>query len=120
MEKDKPPERLSIRTKKPKKDSGANLLRWSKEELELITRAAEKADQPLPVYLRRTILRDAATRTGLAKTRLRGNQGDYVDGATRRPADAKTCSVHPGEPLYVTPNGPACSVCLAGAKAVGT
>lgn len=108
------------KAKRPKKDQGASLLRWSREELELITAAAEKADQPLPVYLRRTILRDAAARTGLAKSRLRGNQGAYVNKGTVARDGVQTCSVHKGEPLYVTAEGPACRLCSTASKAVAT
>ncbi len=70
--------------KRPKKDKGASLLRWSEDEFALITQAAEKNDQPLPVFLRRTVLREAAKLMGLSKARLRGTKESSVKSQPAR------------------------------------
>lgn len=99
---------MELQKKKPRKDQGQNLLRWSRDELELISAAAEKADQPIPVWLRRTVIRAAAAALGVPASRLRGNPGDYVNG--RHPV-AMTCAKHEGEPIYLTDAGPTCARC---------
>ncbi len=106
-EETKPPDR------KRRKRARLISVRVDAELYELCQRKAAAELREFSDWVRKTLAEKAAPR--LSKSRLRGNPAAYVDG--RPPRHTLTCSVHKGEPLFVTPEGAACRLCSAAGKA---